>query len=336
MRGLWDMSRPVSSMLISSRAFVAFLLVAFNSTLFASSSDQTATALLQKMRDALIHQNYEGTFVYMNGKDMETMLVVHEWADGRERSHITALSGPAREVHRDDQYLTCIWPEMRSVRKEPIRSRDDFLLPVPLDPAIIEAYYQYRLDGEERIAGKTCSLVTIEPLDDYRFGHQYCLEAQTGIPLKVTRMDTSGKVIEQMVFTEIAFPASIDQKSFDYQARTEGYEVSHVSLPQEKVEDISFKFNGLPVGFKVKSSMHRPASSSENEFYQLVIGDGLANVSLFISPEKTHQGMMHNMLQSGAVHAMERMKDGYHLTAVGEVPAKTLSVVLDSIVVSDP
>jgi negative regulator of sigma E activity len=45
---------------------------------------------------------------------------------------------------------------------------------------------------------------------------------------------------------------------------------------------------------------------------------------------------MHNMLQSGAVHAMERMKDGYHLTAVGEVPAKTLSVVLDSIVVSDP
>lgn len=314
--------------------FVLIIFVALHGATYASS--QEATNLVQQMRDALVHQNYEGTFVYMNGKDMETMHVVHEWSESGERSHITAISGVAREVHRDGEYLTCIWPESRSVLKEPIRSRDEFLLPIPLNPDALLAYYEYRLSDEQRVAGKTCQLVEILPLDDYRFGHQYCIETTTGIPLKVSRMNASGKVVEQMVFTEIAFPKSIDSKHFDYQERTKGYRVSHVSRPQKKDLENIFKFSGLPIGFKVNSSLYQPGSAEDSEFYQLIIGDGLANVSLFISPERTQQDPVQSILRSGAIHAMERKRNGYHLTAVGEVPTKTLSVILDSFIVPEP
>jgi sigma-E factor negative regulatory protein RseB len=316
--------------MLKSRYLVFVLFTVLQGAAIASTP--SATSLVQHMRDALIHQNYEGTFVYMNGKDMETMHVVHEWTESGERSHITALSGEAREVHRDDKYLTCIWPESRSVLMEPVRSRDDFLLPIPTEPRSIESYYQYQLGGAQRIAGKSCQIVEILPLDDYRFGHQYCIEKETGIPLKVARMNTDGKIVEQMVFTEVNFPTAIDPKRFEYKKRTEGFNISHISRPESRVGENTFKFSGLPMGYKVDSALFQPASAGESEFYQLVISDGLANVSLFVSPDKNQGGSMKSILRSGAVHAMERMQDGYHLTAVGEVPEKTLSVILDSFV----
>ncbi len=290
-----------------------------------------AVELVGKMRDALIRTNYMGTFVYMNGRDMETMYVAHEWKDGMERSHIRALSGTPREVLRDQKYVTCVWPEDRAAVKEPISADREFELPIPADTTALEEYYKFSLAKNDRIAGQPCQSVIVAPLDNYRFGYEYCVDQSTGMPLRIQTINAEGATIEQLVFTDISFPESISDERFALSSDIAGYEIAEAAASSKWNSGSNlYKFKGLPIGFKVDSFVNQPASETEPGFHQLVLSDGLAKVSLFIS-EYVHEQPMQGKLKSGAVHVMSTNRDGHELTAVGEVPERTLQVVLDTI-----
>jgi sigma-E factor negative regulatory protein RseB len=313
------------------RYYLFLLLAVVATNVYAEEQDEAKT-LLEQMRHSLQQRNFEGTFVYINGKDMETMHVVHEGGGKRGRSYVTALSGEAREVLRDSQFLTCITPDKHSVFREPIKA-DEFILPVPVKHADLHSYYQYKLGKVQRIAGLDCQQVRITPLDDYRFGYEYCLDQENGFPLRIATMDVDGNAIEQVMFTTIAFPEHIDQQVFAVQDKIKDYAVSEASMPKVYEGEIPFKIKLLPSGFEVKSIFYQPASADDNEFFQVILSDGLARASLFIAPgdsvsdNEPPQGLM----RSGAVHAMTRKMDGSVLTIVGEVPNKTLQLILGSV-----
>jgi sigma-E factor negative regulatory protein RseB len=291
-----------------------------------------ARALLEQMRNSLHQKNFEGIFVYMNGKDMETMRVIHEGSELRGRSYVSALSGEAREVFRDSTFLTCITPENRTVFREPIRADEEFILPVPVEHSALTAYYHYSLGDKRRIAGMDCQQVRIKPLDDYRFGYEYCIEPDSGIPLRIATLDHNGGVMEQVMFTSITFPELIDQQVFSVQDKIQGYTVSEASKPKLHKDNNPFKFNELPSGFKVKSIYYQPASHGDSEFYQVILSDGLAKTSLFIASEDRSTDSYQGIIRSGAVHAMVRSSGGSVMTAVGEVPTKTLKAILSAVV----
>lgn len=290
-----------------------------------------AVELVGKMRDALIRTNYMGTFVYMNGRDMETMHVAHEWKDGMERSHIRALSGTPREVLRDQKYVTCVWPEDRAAVKEPISADREFELPIPADTTALSEYYKFSLAETDRIATQPCQSVVVAPLDNYRFGYEYCVDKNTGMPLRIKTINSDGVTIEQLVFTDITYPESIADERFALSSDIADYEVAEAAASSKWDSDRNhYKFNGLPIGFEVDSFINQPASETESGFHQLILSDGLAKVSLFIS-RYVHEEAMHGKLKSGAVHVMSTSRDGHELTAVGEVPERTLQVVLETI-----
>lgn len=296
------------------------------------ASEGEARALLEQMRLSLHQKNFDGTFVYMNGKDMETMHIIHEGSDTRGRSYVSALSGEAREVFRDSTFLTCITPGNRSVIREPIKAEEEFMLPVPVDHSALKAYYQYDLGKTRRIAGMECQQVRIKPLDHFRFGYEYCINTDSGIPLRIATLDQNEGVMEQVMFTNIAFPVTIDQKVFSVQDKIKDYTVSEASKPRLYKDDIPFKFNSLPDGFKVKSVYYQPASADESEFYQIILSDGLARTSLFIASEDLSTESYQSITRSGAVHAMVRSANGAVMTAVGEVPTNTLKAILGAVV----
>jgi len=298
----------------------------------AHATERDARALLEQMGLSLHQKNFEGTFVYMNGKDMETMRIIHEGSETRGRSYVSALSGEAREVFRDSTFLTCITPESRTVFREPIRADEEFILPVPIDHSALTAYYHYSLGGKRRIAGMDCQQVRIKPLDDYRFGYEYCIEPESGIPLRIATLDHSGGVMEQVMFTNIAFPELIDQQVFAVREKIQGYTVSEASPPKLHKDNNPFKFSKLPSGFKVKSIYYQPPSAADNEFYQVILSDGLAKTSLFIASEDLSTDSYQGISRSGAVHAMVRSSGGSVITVVGEVPTKTLKAILGAVV----
>src|SRR5512146_2617753 len=103
-------------MKIAVWAFVVLGLSAANVTLADNSDSQAGVALLTKMVRASRHFNYTGTFVYQHGYESETSQIVHYVnAAGGEFERLETLDGPAREVIRNNDQLTCYLPKAKTV-----------------------------------------------------------------------------------------------------------------------------------------------------------------------------------------------------------------------------
>ncbi|HET7371200.1 MAG TPA: MucB/RseB C-terminal domain-containing protein, partial [Gammaproteobacteria bacterium] len=62
-----------------------------------------------------------------------------------------------------------------------------------------------------------------------------------------------------------------------------------------------------------------------------VFSDGLASLSVFAAPYKAGKDVLHGVSQRGSVNAFGRVLDGYQVTVVGDVPAKTVEMVGKSV-----
>ena len=96
------------------------------SSCFAASvgaSEIDMQQLLSKMNQTLERGNYEGTFVFMHNGNVETMSIVHGYSDNGVREKLVSLTGDAREVIRDQDVLTCIWPRDKLVMIETASAR---------------------------------------------------------------------------------------------------------------------------------------------------------------------------------------------------------------------
>ena len=89
------------------------------------------------------------------------------------------LDGPAREVVRNNDQLTCYLPESKTVV---IEQRDTRQFPVLLPermPDILENY-SVKKGGTDRVAGYDCQMIMLEPKDNLRYGHSFCAEVRPG------------------------------------------------------------------------------------------------------------------------------------------------------------
>ena len=70
---------------------------------------------LDAMSEALQNLDYEGTFVYLHDGKLEAMRIIHQRDGEDEKERLVSLTGSAREVIRDNQSVTCIMPDSKSV-----------------------------------------------------------------------------------------------------------------------------------------------------------------------------------------------------------------------------
>ena len=57
--------------------------------------------MLERMTAAMSHMTYQGTFVYIQGDNVETMRITHVSGRDGVRERLVAVSGKPREVPRD-------------------------------------------------------------------------------------------------------------------------------------------------------------------------------------------------------------------------------------------
>ena len=307
-------------------------------SLFAVSVSASADVggvqqLLSKMNQTLERGNYEGTFVFMHNGNVETMSIVHGYSDNGVREKLVSLTGDAREVIRDQDVLTCIWPRDKLVVIETAGEAHGLPSSLPTDVSELAFHYKLTEVGQARIAGHDCTIIRFKPLDDLRYGHELCIETQQGMVLESKTFDAGGKAIENMMFTSFRMRESVSEKLFQPSVHLNDYtwKTASVDLNGELQPDQAWKIEEFPPGFSLRSVTRRLMSASNNPVQHMVLTDGLASISVFISKVDDPEHMYKGAHKQGVINAYARDLNQHQITVVGEVPQGTVKMIGSSI-----
>lgn len=317
------------------RVLFAFILLA-SGNIYADELPVTGHELLTKMLDVADQINYQGTFVFMHDDQLQSMRILHGVSDGEVKERLTALSGEPREVLRDQETVTCIWPERKLVTVEPASSDHGIPTIVPKDLETIEHHYRVRVGTAERIAGQNCRVVAIRPIDYFRYGYDLCIQPQTGMLLRSKMYHPRGGLLEEFMFTSLQYLEEIDEQEFEPVNNVEGYTWRK---PNDDVQysdntgelENSWRVSRLPPGFSVSKISHRLMSTSDEPVQHMVVSDGFATVSVFIVKPRELNRVHEGRSRHGAINAFSRGFKDHQITVLGEVPNATVEMIGTSI-----
>ncbi|MCA1926014.1 MAG: MucB/RseB C-terminal domain-containing protein [Thiobacillus sp.] len=295
------------------------LLVLAGWLLAGAAQADTALDWLNRAAQAAKEQNYSGVYVYHHGEHVEVMRVLHR-ADARgEQEKVEVLDGTPRQFLRINNDVYCHLPDGRHVRLERNAPRRFFPALLPSEPQALLAYYDAKLGGSERVAGRLCQVLTLEPRDGYRYAFNLWLDKRTGLPLKSRIVNENGAVVSMFVFSEIQIGKMPDAKHF--QNDIAGKRVINASL--DRVTDAAWSAKAPP-GYVQVGAAVRPLPGKAAPVTHLVYSDGLSVLSMFIEPTDPRAHTFSGLSAEGAIGIYARSVDGYTVTTLGEAPAAAL------------
>ena len=311
---------------------IAVFAIATAGVLTARAADE-GLAWLTRMANASSQVNYSGTFVYNNRGVTETSRVVHYVNQaGGVFEKLEALDGPAREVIRTNDQVTCYLPAIKTVR---IEQRNAKLVPgmLPENLAGISESYRVRLGAEDRIAGHECQIVMLEPKDALRYGREFCAEAKSGLPLRVRTVSDKKEAVEAFAFTQLTIGGGFnrDKVKSKYAVKSQGWRIdrSALNLSEREVES-GWAVTQQPAGFRKLMEGKRSLAGRTGTVAQIIFSDGLAAVSVFIEPspgKRPPQTLTHQ----GAVNIYTRPVAEHLVTVLGEAPVATIMQIGNSL-----
>lgn len=300
-----------------------------------AGSDEAAN-WLKKVSEAAHTLNYEGVFVYQHQGGLEAMRIIHRVNENGISERLYSLTGTAREIVRDNENVTCILPDSRSVLVDRRSTNNPLTQLLPRDVNNLSRSYTLQMAGEGRVADRAAIKIGIVPQDHYRFGYRLWIDQQSGLLLQADVFDESGDPVEQLMFTELRTPAVISDAMLKPQMSTDGFTWHREQpLPIAEGGASNWKYSNLPPGFELIIHELRRVPGSDKPVEHLLFSDGLASVSAYI--EKTGFGEAfkgHSAM--GAVRAYGRvLGETTQITVVGEVPAVTVERIAEAIEATD-
>ena len=291
--------------------------------------------ILLKAADTSRTVNYQGTVIYRAGGNIESMRLIHGFAAGIERERVVALTGEPREIIRIDNKVTCLLPKDRKLdlKRPALKGLLTNVSPESLKE--LAAWYELRDVGTARVAGRVCRGVALAPRDGFRYGYEIWADEVTGVPLKVALVGPGRRALEEVMFTEVAFPVSLPDEAFvpaldptRFKAITRDEpSMKELSGGAADISDFPLRFENLPPGYRVTMREQRPGNDLRGRVEHVMLSDGLSAVSVFaalgVAPEKAFNGLT----QMGAVQAYGRSLGRFHVTVVGETPVATVEAI---------
>lgn len=307
--------------------------IVLSSFFCASVSADPAMDWVQKMADAMRNLNYQGDFVYMNNNRLESMQISHYRDAQGEKERLISLNGEAREVIRDNQNLTCIWPSSRKVIVDVARKNSFSPIFIPEDIARLEKFYQMQLVGKDRVANMSTVVVHIVPRDHYRYGMKFWINESNGLMMKSRLLDENGEIVEEVMFTTLELFEGDDKPVIDTMPPIDdNYTLLRYHSGDSSADlsaDNAWQLTGMPGGFWRESMLRRKIPGTDQFVQQMVLTDGLASLSVFI--EKKSSLTQSGVSSMGAVNVFIRLYNDHSVTAIGEVPAITVKQVAEAV-----
>lgn len=301
-----------------------------------------------KMSEAARSGTYQGTVVYRGNDLLETFRVAHRQNAGQELERVQSLNGAPRDILKQGNQVICLLPkDRRMTASRPPTPNGIFPKLTAERVKLMTQIYQVSNLGEARIAGRNCRGVAVTPRDQFRYGYEMWADSQTAVPLKVNLIGHQGAVLEQMMFTEVDFPATIPDSAFEMPKPDAAHELVTRALPTPVAEAASatiaaqpataqavapsWALGQLPPGFKILSREIRLLPGNRGTVEHLVISDGISAISVFSSQQLASKQPPRPMSQIGAMRAYGRVLGTTRVTVVGEAPEATIRMIGDGL-----
>ena len=336
------------------------------SAVAAAADADDSRQWLERMNQALVTRNYDGTFAFWQNGKVEMLRIIHRVKDGHVSERMVAL-GSGREIIRNGGELTRYLPDQRVVIVEKRSEQDPLFGNFPSFDQASTAFYDIKQLKRTRIYHRDARLISVTPKDQFRYGYRLWIDEGTAMPLRTELCDARGRVIEQLVLAENKDfrinAKDIPDSAFQPEVPTQGFawRRSEPDVGRVLANNLRDRWNAtrLPPGFRnvMQAAQSMPGTTGRVEHF--VFSDGLASVSVFVemqvvsgqatatdpnaaarSPNATTttaQGVAtapassNEVTQFGSTSAFSTVVEGRKITAVGEVPPETVRAIANSL-----
>jgi sigma-E factor negative regulatory protein RseB len=285
-----------------------------------AAGDVEALKWLDRMSHSLRETSYRGVFTYQQGGTVQTMRISHSVRDNVESEQLTRLTGPNARVVRTEHPLDCIHPGHRLVRIGRVYRGEG-------ESCGVSAYYDLRMAGESRVAGRDAVLMHVLPRDIYRYGYQIALDRETGLLLQSQTVARDGQVLERFQFADVRI-GDVENDGTRVEVLHEAaheHGSERAPMPPDRPR---WTVRWLPEGFMMTDDI-------DGTGYNRTYTDGLATFSVFVEavPVLTQPGS--GQARQGGMTAYTRGLEiagrPALVTVLGEVPVNTARRVVDSV-----
>ncbi len=284
---------------------------------------------LGRMNNALSHLNYQGTFIYMEGDDIQTIRMTHMVGEAGIRERLYSLSGTQREILRNSVGVSWVLEDNRQVMEDSTNASSYFPSFDPKSVEELQKNYRMNLGNKGRFAGRQVQSVNIKPNDNYRYGYVLWLDIETGLPLKWALIGKRKSPLAQLMFTDIRLGDEVDAAELVPSRGRLEYGTVASSLPAS--QSLSgggpmWVAGSLPSGFVLME--HRRLDSASNGIFEHhVYSDGFATVSIYVESYLEQEPSLQGTSRLGTTHAFSRQESDISITVIGDVPAKTVQFI---------
>lgn len=296
---------------------------------------QDVRSWLDRMNRAVEELNYEGTFVHVLGGNAESMYIVHRNHNGTVGERLVSLDGAGREIIREEDKVQVILPDRGTVLLEERKEAGSLVTALPNYSEELEPHYEftlYKTARGARVAKRPVQILEIKPKDQYRYGYMLWLDRDTAMPLKSQLRDENGETVEQILFTQIEISDFIPASALEPTIDTDGFMwFRSPEVATQAMADVPWRVSMLPGGFRLSAATESPIAGSKYPVEHLVYSDGLATVSVFIEDPKTHADVADGFSRVGSTNAYSLTLSGRKVTAIGEVPQRTVHSIATSL-----
>ncbi len=298
-----------------------------------AASASEAQRWLTRIQKAPAQRSFQGTFVVHAGGSMSSARMTHYLAGKSQYELIESLNGQARQVFRHDDLIQTLWPQQRVALVEKREKLGSF-------PALLESgslrmleFYELRVVGIERIAGRIADVLSVTPRDGLRFAVRLWSDKETGLLLREDVIDSNGNLLESSSFSDVSIGIQPQPEAFlAAMKKTEGYRVVRPTFSATELESEGWVQRETVPGFHRVSCIKRPlfnageADSAANglQVLQTIFSDGLTYVSVFIEPYNAERHSNPVLTSIGATHTLMNKHGDWWITVVGDVPHATL------------
>jgi len=312
------------------RVIAAAMLSLASSVAYASE----LTDMLNKMSDASLTRNYQGTFILHKADTLATLHVIHGMDERGVWESLESLNGESRKVIRQNNKVISIYPEKKILTVRESHSEKPFHPQLPENIEQLESFYTLQRLNDSRIAGYPTLVLDLKPKDEFRYGYRYWLSKDTGMLLRCDVFDDKQAILEQMMFTHLEYLDKTPEVAFSkvkLKAYTiKAYDNTDVSADKQAAnKQPNWRVMQPPEGFTLSQSLYRELPQGLN-LLQLVYSDGLASVSVFVEKISTNGQHLIGASSKNSINAFGVQLKDYHVTVVGEVPAATVKKMAQS------
>ncbi|BCD96710.1 MucB/RseB C-terminal domain-containing protein [Marinagarivorans cellulosilyticus] len=279
-----------------------------------SPSHTSAEQQLLAMAHALDEQSYQGTLTYEFGGPLETLAFERLVQEQGTQERIRHLSGRPRDFSRSLPSNYCGNAAMRLFAEEGNTPFERLGL-----------HYDFQNVGENRVADRIVDIVKITPKDTHRYGFTLGIDRESHLPLMLTLTGERGQVLERFQFVELTLGPIEKTTPVGDASQRLAFTKAACSAPESWQ---GWRPQWLPAGFV--------AARVDVNDDQTVMSftDGLASISIFVSPIERVSGAV-GVVQRGATVAAMTMvalnQHSFKVSVVGEVPPAIARKVASSV-----